>query len=126
MNVHKQENPNNTIDKIVAYNPFDFVESCEPDCTPERHAYHQGQWDMAARICNHYETSYPNPVDGDDIPKNAKAQLTELIRQERISELIKLDDLFRQESKLYLTLDGGKVHDHLLDRVAQLKGNDND
>ena len=31
-------------------NPFDFVEPCEPDCTPERHAYHQGQWDMAGRI----------------------------------------------------------------------------
>lgn len=30
--------------------PFDFVEPCEPKCTPERHAYHQGQWDMALRI----------------------------------------------------------------------------
>jgi hypothetical protein len=34
--------------------PFDFVESCEPDCTPERHAYHQGQWEMAQRIKRHY------------------------------------------------------------------------
>lgn len=30
--------------------PFDFVEPCEPDCSKERHAYHQGQWDMAVRI----------------------------------------------------------------------------
>lgn len=30
--------------------PFDFVESCEPDCDDVRHAYHQGQWDMAKRI----------------------------------------------------------------------------
>ena len=30
--------------------PFDFVESCEPDCDEVRHAYHQGQWDMATRI----------------------------------------------------------------------------
>ncbi len=30
--------------------PFDFVEPCEPDCSPERHAYHRGQWDMAARM----------------------------------------------------------------------------
>ena len=30
--------------------PFDFVESCEPDCDNVRHAYHQGQWDMATRI----------------------------------------------------------------------------
>ena len=30
--------------------PFDFVESCEENCTEERHAYHQGQWDMATRI----------------------------------------------------------------------------
>jgi Txe/YoeB family toxin of Txe-Axe toxin-antitoxin module len=35
--------------------PFDFVEPCEPDCSPERHAYHQGQWDMAARIKKHQE-----------------------------------------------------------------------
>lgn len=40
--------------------PFDYVEPCESDCTPERHAYHKGQWDMAARICeaNGYE---PHP-----------------------------------------------------------------
>ena len=30
--------------------PFDFVEPCEPDCDDVRHAYHQGQWDMATRI----------------------------------------------------------------------------
>ena len=30
--------------------PFDFVEPCEPDCDNVRHAYHQGQWDMATRI----------------------------------------------------------------------------
>lgn len=31
-------------------NPFDYVEPCEENCTPERHAYHQGQWDMATRM----------------------------------------------------------------------------
>jgi len=30
--------------------PFDFVEPCEPNCSKERHAYHEGQWDMANRI----------------------------------------------------------------------------
>jgi hypothetical protein len=30
--------------------PFGFVEPCEPECSPERHAYHQGQWDMAVRM----------------------------------------------------------------------------
>ena len=30
--------------------PFEFVESCEPDCDDVRHAYHQGQWDLATRI----------------------------------------------------------------------------
>ena len=30
--------------------PFEFVEPCEPDCDDVRHAYHQGQWDMATRI----------------------------------------------------------------------------
>ena len=32
--------------------PFDFVEPCETECTPERHAYHRGQWDMATRMEN--------------------------------------------------------------------------
>lgn len=32
------------------FNPFDFVQPCEPECTTERHAYHEGQWDMALRI----------------------------------------------------------------------------
>lgn len=30
--------------------PFDYVEPCEPECSAERHAYHQGQWDMACRM----------------------------------------------------------------------------
>lgn len=30
--------------------PFDYIQPCEPDCSPERHAYHQGQWDMAHRM----------------------------------------------------------------------------
>lgn len=30
--------------------PFEFVESCEPNCDDVRHAHHQGQWDMATRI----------------------------------------------------------------------------
>lgn len=32
------------------FRPFDFVEPCEPDCSPERHSYHRGQWDMAQHI----------------------------------------------------------------------------
>jgi hypothetical protein len=32
--------------------PYAFVEPCEPECSPERHAYHKGQWDMAVRIEN--------------------------------------------------------------------------
>lgn len=30
------------------------VQPCEPDCTPERHAYHQGQWDMATRLAERF------------------------------------------------------------------------
>lgn len=26
------------------------VYPCEPECTKERHAYHQGQWEMGKRI----------------------------------------------------------------------------
>lgn len=36
--------------RLLAFEPFDFVEPCEPECTKERHAYHQGQWDMAVRL----------------------------------------------------------------------------
>lgn len=32
--------------------PFDYIEPCEPDCSAERHAYHQGQWDMAHRMAD--------------------------------------------------------------------------
>lgn len=32
--------------------PFDYIEPCEPDCSPERHAYHQAQWDMAHRMAD--------------------------------------------------------------------------
>jgi hypothetical protein len=28
----------------------DEAETCELDCSPERHAYHKGQWDMERRI----------------------------------------------------------------------------
>lgn len=38
--------------------PFDFVKPCEPDCTSERHAYHQGQWDMANRIKEKQEVNH--------------------------------------------------------------------
>ena len=58
--LRKQTEIVEAIDRLVTearLNPFDFVESCEPECTPpvvyhskERHAYHQGQWDMAGRI----------------------------------------------------------------------------
>lgn len=51
------------VDRVIAvcnvcrldqFKPFDFVEPCEPDCTPEQHAYHRGQWDMAGRINEHF------------------------------------------------------------------------
>lgn len=32
--------------------PFDYIEPCKPDCSEERHAYHQGQWDMAHRMAD--------------------------------------------------------------------------
>jgi hypothetical protein len=32
------------------FNPFDYVEPCEPECSPERHARHQGEWGLAVRI----------------------------------------------------------------------------
>lgn len=35
---------------VLELDIFSFVEGCEPDCSKERHAYHQGQWDMALRI----------------------------------------------------------------------------
>lgn len=39
------------IDKIMELiDPFDYVEPCEVNCTDVRHAYHQGQWDMATRM----------------------------------------------------------------------------
>lgn len=34
------------IDELVSSE----VQPCEPECSPERHAYHQGQWDLAQRI----------------------------------------------------------------------------
>lgn len=37
-------------DTPKGFDPYDYIEPCEPDCSPERHAYHQGQWDMAGRI----------------------------------------------------------------------------
>ncbi len=27
------------------FDPFDLVQECNEDCTPEEHAYHQGTWD---------------------------------------------------------------------------------
>ena len=30
--------------------PFDLVEPCNPDCTPEEHAYHQGTWDSQLKL----------------------------------------------------------------------------
>lgn len=50
-----------------AFDPFDYVEPCEPDCTPERHAYHQGQWDMACRINEQAGFKpYPGAVEDND------------------------------------------------------------
>lgn len=69
------------IKDLIAYNPFDYVEPCEPDCSPERHAYHQGQWDMAGRICKDFGV-LPNPADGNDIPAQALAQLEKLITEQ--------------------------------------------
>lgn len=56
--------------------PFDFVESCEPDCTPERHAYHQGQWDMAGRISEYYGYKpYPGAIEfGDQVGQLKKGE----------------------------------------------------
>jgi hypothetical protein len=51
----KLERQINALISKARIDPFDFVEPCEPDCSPERHAYHQGQWDMAARIKKHQE-----------------------------------------------------------------------
>jgi len=52
----------NFLDIPREFNPFDFVEPCEPDCSPERHAYHQGQWDMATRIKKYYDDLYKSSV----------------------------------------------------------------
>lgn len=70
----------NKIEPHIAYNPFNYVEPCEPDCTPERHAYHQGQWEMAQRICESFGV-LPNPVDGHDIPINATKAILALIEE---------------------------------------------
>lgn len=35
--------------------PFDYVKPCEENCTPERHAIHEAQWDMATRIAKDME-----------------------------------------------------------------------
>lgn len=29
---------------------FDLVEECNPDCTPEEHAYHKGTWDSYLKV----------------------------------------------------------------------------
>lgn len=29
---------------------FELVQGCEPDCTPERHAHHQGTWDSYLKL----------------------------------------------------------------------------
>ena len=53
--------------KEARIDPFDFVESCEPDCSNERHAYHQGQWDMAGRINESIDIKpYPGAVEAND------------------------------------------------------------
>jgi hypothetical protein len=44
--------------KVIAeaeLDPFDFVRPCVPDCSPDCHAQHKGQWDMAVRINTHYD-----------------------------------------------------------------------
>ncbi len=40
--------------------PFDYVEPCEPECSAERHARHQGQWDMALKINEALGLEAPN------------------------------------------------------------------
>lgn len=65
---HDLEVETNDIELDNLLNPFHFVEPCEPECSPERHTYHQGQWDMAGRICRAWGV-LPNPVDAADIPK---------------------------------------------------------
>lgn len=35
---------------IEEIDPFDLVEDCQPDCTPEQHAYHKGTWDSYIKL----------------------------------------------------------------------------
>jgi hypothetical protein len=55
--------------------PFDYVNPCEPDCTPERHWIHQIQWNMAVRInvANGYEP-YPGLDKVEDLDIQHSAQ----------------------------------------------------
>ncbi|MEK6878029.1 MAG: hypothetical protein AABY22_00395 [Nanoarchaeota archaeon] len=35
---------------LESIDPFDLVEDCNPDCTPEQHAYHKGTWDAHLKL----------------------------------------------------------------------------
>lgn len=48
-----------TVEQVAQLDPFDFVKPCEENCTKERHAYHQGQWDMAERMLATLQTNQP-------------------------------------------------------------------
>ena len=37
-------------DILEKIDPFDLVEDCQPDCTPEQHAYHQGTWNAHLKL----------------------------------------------------------------------------
>lgn len=103
-----------SIDEVLAYNPFDFVEPCEPECTPERHAYHQGQWDMACRVCEHFGV-LPNPVDGDKIPRKAKASILEALPKVEHSIFCKV---FDGAHISHCTCEG-KIYNQALDDIIQ-------
>jgi Txe/YoeB family toxin of Txe-Axe toxin-antitoxin module len=82
--LRKQTEIVEAIDRLVTearLDPFDFVESCEPECTPERHAYHQGQWDMAKRITE-LQSQLTNKEDqmNDSIPKSTIKALIEVVK----------------------------------------------
>jgi len=48
---------------IHAINPFDLVESCNPDCTPVEHAYHQGTWDAHLKLQKILDHLSEQPVE---------------------------------------------------------------
>lgn len=72
--------------KTLNFDPFNFTDPCEPDCSPERHAYHQGSWDMAVRICKHFKVgAYPGGFE-EQPPSNSKSEDTSLDDKEKCNK----------------------------------------